>query len=304
MISIQLFLIVMNKILIPLEMSHPHDEKKTVLYGAGMAQELGMGLYLTMSLSFTDYHYAFGRSIAEGYPRYNPVELSDRQEKLYYETLKEYKTEIKETLDSAPEVQVNILRNSYPDQISSISEGNSIALIIMCRENILTKFLLPIHRTDIRSLEFDHLPILVHPPEKTFQPVRKILYSTNYHPYDQEVLRKLTDLFEPAQTEITVLHITEDLDFEKKLKQAGYLKLIRTKTKNENIQINTAVTRKKSDISNILRSFATHIEADIIAVMREQKSLLERLLHTGVTDKLAAESELPLMVFSESDGTK
>ena len=55
----------------------------------------------------------------------------------------------------------------------------------------------------------------------------------------------------------------------------------------------------KADISSLLRSFATDMEADLLVVLREEKSLLQRLLRQDVIEKLAAESEMPVMVFFE-----
>lgn len=112
----------MQQIWIPLELIHPKKEKKTVVYGAHVAREFVMELNLPISLSSADYNYAFGRSVAEGYPRYDPAELIGEREKLYQKTLIEVQSKIRETMDPAPAVHVHILHNNHAEQYSARSE--------------------------------------------------------------------------------------------------------------------------------------------------------------------------------------
>jgi nucleotide-binding universal stress UspA family protein len=210
-----------------------------------------------------------------------------------------YEKLIQEDLEKAPPVNIHILRNIYAENLAGKTKGNDAEFVILCRDNISTKSVFTLRVDNPESMGDEHLPVIIHPPEKEYAPVRKILFATNYHSYDMEVLKNLTGLFDPHKTEITALHITEDLELEKKLKQAGFLKLVRSETHNENIKINTQLNMGKADISNLLRSFAFDMEADLMVVLREEKSFLEKLLRQDVIEKLARESELPLMIFFE-----
>ena len=287
----------MKKIIIPLEFNHPQQEKRTVLYGARMALDLRMELVLTHSLS--DSQSAFGWIATEGYPIYNPPRMREEQEEYVHNMLSSYERLIQEELDMIPPINIHILRNIYAERHAGKTKENGAEFVILCRDNILTKPVFMPREVNPESMGYKQLPVIIHPPGKDYAPVDKILFATNYHSYDMEVLKKLTGQFNPNKTEITALHITEDLELEKKLKQAGFLKLVRSETRNDNIRINTQLTMGKADISNLLRSFAVDMEADLLVVLREEKSFLEKLLRQDVIEKLARESELPLMIFFE-----
>jgi hypothetical protein len=111
-------------------------------------------------------------------------------------------------------------------------------------------------------------------------------------------MKSLSKLFDDTKPEITALHITRDLNFDKKLKQAGYLKTIKSKIDNPNLKINILVTREETSISNSIRTLAIGEDADLIAILNEQNNFMGSVIKESVTNDLAINSEIPLMVFS------
>lgn len=288
----------MNRILLPVELNHPKYERDTVMYGAKLALDQGMGLFLVYFLNSRDLDYGAMGAISEKTAGIDPAEMVEPSKASVKNALNDYKQEIKEMMDPSPKVRTRVLNNRKADKMINDPEMNHIKIIILCSNNIVNNPFISLKITSDQLLNHGQTPILVHPTGKEYTPIRKILFGTNFHPFDIEVMKRLSALFDDNKPEITALHITRDLNFEKKLKQAGYLKMIKSRVKNSNLKINTLVTREKTNIPNSIHAMAIGKDADLIAILREEKNLIDTVLKKGVTKNLAARSELPLMVFS------
>jgi nucleotide-binding universal stress UspA family protein len=255
-----------NSILIPVELNHPEDESDTVIYGAKLALEHNMGLLLA----------------------------SMKQSN----ALEDYREIIHGIMGDTRRANIRILRKKKAENVIKKPEKHRIKLIILCSKNLEQQTFTPLKKTSARLLEKSPVPVLVHPAGRGYTPVRKILYGTDFHPFDIEVMKSLSELFDDKNPEITALHITRDLNFDKKLKQAGYLKTIKSKVHNPNLKINIMVTREKASIPNNILSLAVGNDADLIAILKEPGNFVGTLLKTSITHELATRSAIPLMVYS------
>jgi nucleotide-binding universal stress UspA family protein len=254
-----------NSILLPVELNHPDDETDTVVYGTKLALQLDMELLLA----------SMKRSGA----------------------LEHYQRTIHEVMGDGPGANFRILPKKQAGKVIKKPEKHRIKLIILCGKNLEEQPFIPAKNTSGRLLDKSHVPVLVHPPGRGYSPVRKILYGTDFHPFDIEVMKKLSGLFASTNPEITALHITRDLDFDKKLKQAGYLKTIRSKVHNPNLKIDIMVTRERSNIPNNILSLAIENDADLIAMLKVQNSLVGTRLKESITHELATKSAIPLVLY-------
>ncbi len=289
----------MKKIIIPLELHNTEEERKTALYGAKMARDLGMGITLTHNYRTIHTDFAYGTSMVEGYPRHDPTELLQERDDLIKKTLKGYQLEIRQLKEAPPSVDIHIFRNRYAEHLASEDEENGASFVLIPRKTILSSSIFKRRQIETEEYDFDDIPILVHPKASIYSPIRKILYGTNYHPYDIEVLKKLSHIFVREDTMIEALHVTDDLDFEAKIKQAGYLQVVRTQTINPNIDISTLVVKDKSVIGDGLQSYAFDRDADLIVILMEKQNLIEHILQPETINIVAAESRLPVMIFKE-----
>lgn len=273
----------MHIILLPLELNHPEDERGTVIYAARLAVEQHMQLLLAYFLN----------------PSYaDPAGAVKKRIKTIRKSLKDYRKEIKATMDPQPKVNFRILKSNKADKWINDPQKHKIKMIMICAKNLTDRPFVSLKITSGQLFNIGHTPVLVHPIGREYTPVRKILFGTNFHPFDIEVMKSLSELFDGNKPEIIALHVTRDLNFEKKLKQAGYLKTIKSKVNNDNLKINTLVTRGKINIPSYIHAMAVDRDADLIAVLKEEKHFIGSVLKQGVTNDLAVRSEIPLMVFS------
>lgn len=292
----------MKNILIPVELQHPEDQIRTVIYSAELAAELNMGLLFAFISDPDAYGYAAMWSMDEVSTRFNPARKISEQEEEIEKTLIGYQQEISELLDPVPPMNFLILSHGNTEKLLSQMEKFKIEFVIVCRSNLADRPFLSFDNINEQMLIDGHTPVIVHPPDKEFTPINKILFGTNFHPFDLDVLSRLSRLFDKHKTEITAMHITEDLNFEKQLKKAGYLKRIKSEIQNKNLNVNTRVAGERTSISKNIRSAAIDKDADLITVLNERPpNFPKRARKPGVTDALVYESELPLMVFSLVD---
>ena len=153
-------------------------------------------------------------------------------------------------------------------------------------------------KTIMQILKNQEIPVLIHPSEKRYDPIRKIIFGTNHHPLNADVINNLSEIFKHNNTEIIALHVTEDLEFGKKIKHPKYLKRLKNETNVNNLKINAIFTKKRLNRTNLIHSFAIDKDADMIAVLSENEKVAGEKLRPDVLHRLAAKSELPLMVYS------
>jgi hypothetical protein len=287
----------MKKILIPIELEYPEEQRNTVIYGAKMAAENNLGLLLAFSSRSRAYGYAGMWSMAEASTRFDPPrKVSEREEEIE-KTLRVYQEDINNLPDPVPMVKFQIISGDHAEKLVKKPKKKNIALVIICRSNLTDKPFFSIDNINELILNDSQTPVIVHPPVKEFSGVRKIVYGTNFHSLDVPVIQKLSELFDNENTEINVLHITEDSNFEIKFNEAVYAKTVSSKIKNKSLNISTMVTKRKDSVSDHIRSFSNDKGADIIAILKNRTNFLERAMQRGVSDELVTESELPLMVF-------
>jgi nucleotide-binding universal stress UspA family protein len=290
----------MKKIIIPVELLNPEEERRIILYGAKMARDLGMGMVLAYNYRSVPVDFAYGTGMVDGYPRHEPADLIQERDELVKKTLQGYQIEINKLTEAPPSVDIHILRNNYTENTAGKEGEDGAGFILLRRKTILSSSIFQDKQVDTEEYEYDDVPILVHPKDTGYHPILKIIYGTNYHPYDMEVLKKLSKIFGSRDVRIEALHVTDDLDFEAKIKQAGYQQVVRTATANKNIDISTLVVRNKSDVADGLQSYAFDRNADLIAILMEKQNLIERILQPETINNVAADSRLPVMIFRES----
>ncbi|NJK86610.1 MAG: universal stress protein [Bacteroidales bacterium] len=108
----------------------------------------------------------------------------------------------------------------------------------------------------------------------------------------------MVNLFNPFEPHITALHITDNLDFEERVKKEGFDTIIE-QTGYPNLDIKILHNRSDADTSEIIDSYASLIEANLIVVLKKNKSFFEKVFRTSTTTKLLNQSHVPVMVFHE-----
>lgn len=144
-------------------------------------------------------------------------------------------------------------------------------------------------------------PVYIIQPDAVYQPFRKIIYASDYNEEDITTLMNLLNLAEPFDPEIIALHISNDNEFEMKLKSEGFAKMLREKTAYNKFSVKMVADKDGVDAVESLVSEAEKLKANLIVVLKENKNFFERLFKSSFTAELVKGTQLPILVFHKNE---
>lgn len=144
-------------------------------------------------------------------------------------------------------------------------------------------------------------PVLVVPENAEYKGLHHIVYATDYHEEDIPTLRRLIDLTHSLSPEIEALHITDNLDFDEKVKKAGFQKMLETKTGYRRISLTSLQYSNGHEMTDLINSYASRTKTDLIVVLKENKNFLQRIFHPSSSEKMVEESKNTILVFHEQE---
>jgi len=138
-------------------------------------------------------------------------------------------------------------------------------------------------------------PVLAIPSEAVFSGIKNIAYASDFECEETIYLQQLFGIAEPLQAEVSIINIQT----ERQLNIFSDNQVIRAITKNfPNNNFSIAQIQEK-DIVEGLHEFTQDIQADVLAVSIHERSFIEDLFHTSISERLIYSSSLPLLALPE-----
>jgi nucleotide-binding universal stress UspA family protein len=144
-------------------------------------------------------------------------------------------------------------------------------------------------------------PVWMIPEKSKYHTFSEILYATDYQQEDLQTLQNLIGLTHQFSPNITALHVIESMDFEVRIKKAGFQEMVQMKTGYDKVTVKSLIERTGDDIGQMITDYARLTKADLITVLKENHPFIERLFKSSVTKKIIQKSEIPVLVFHEQD---
>ncbi len=144
-------------------------------------------------------------------------------------------------------------------------------------------------------------PVWIIPPDARYQPLKRIIYATDYNEEDISTLKSLIELTKPFEPDILALHISDDDKFEIKLKSEGFAEILNKKTGSNNISLKLIADKEGTDAVEILVREAEKAKANLLVVLKENRNFFERLFKSSFTAELVKSSQLPVLVFHKAN---
>jgi hypothetical protein len=274
----------------------PKSSRGFIEYSVNLARELSLNLQLI---------YVENPNIppmgTPNLPAEAMAELQRNLEQSVKETeiiLKRYVKELMNLISGEMIVDVTAEVNSEKIVLQQmIGEGHGQLLVLESpdkhsswSENLITNEI-------IRSVE---CPVWIVPREAEYYTPAEIVYATDYKSQDINTLVRLVNLLGKLSPTITALHITDDEGFESKIKETGFQKMIQNNTGYQKINVN-ALLEAGQDISKLINEFAIATEADLIVILKENRSFLERIFKASPEKKIIKHARIPVLVFHEKE---
>lgn len=140
-------------------------------------------------------------------------------------------------------------------------------------------------------------PVYIIPAHASYQPIKKIVYATDYSEEDITTLKNLLKFTKPFDPEIIALHISNDDEFEKKLKSEGFAEMLSKETGSSKVTVKMIADKDGKDAVESLVSEAEKEKANLIVVLKENRNFFERLFQSSFTSELVKKAQMPIMAF-------
>jgi nucleotide-binding universal stress UspA family protein len=124
-----------------------------------------------------------------------------------------------------------------------------------------------------------------------------VIYATDYNEEDIPTLKELIRLTYFNSPTITALHITENIDFDLRIKNAGFQKMLESQVDYDNIRVKALVEDQGDDMVSLINDYATRENADLIVVLKENRRFLERLFKPSSSEKIIEKANRPVLVY-------
>lgn len=155
-------------------------------------------------------------------------------------------------------------------------------------------------RNSMEIIEDAKCPVWIVPNACIYEPFKEIIYATDYNEDDVSSLKKLISTTQHYSPNITALHITDNIDFDEKVKKAGFIEVLQKSTSYKQISVKVLKENSNSEIAELINDYANIINANLIVVLKENKSFFERIFKTSQTKSIIKNSMLPIVVFHEN----
>lgn len=221
------------------------------------------------------------------------------------------------------ETQLALLASKFKKEVDSFSV-NAFHPTIKCKSQMgnLSRHLAPLladkeifllvmadHDKSLATLLLDNnmqeiietiaLPILIIPQDQAFKQITKIAFATDLRNSDIEVLASLVVLARPFQAEIMLAHICADPSAENvKADIDRFLNEVSNKIDYPHIYYRDI---QRDHVKKGLQLLTEEVEVDLLVMVHRDKGFFTQLFNTSNTEKIAAEIQLPLLVYNHPE---
>ncbi|MEJ1223543.1 universal stress protein [Sediminicola sp. 1XM1-17] len=136
-------------------------------------------------------------------------------------------------------------------------------------------------------------------PNSGSNPIKKILYATDFMEADIAAIKKLVPLANVLDAKIHVVHISTEKEYAGKEQMEWFKDMLQQKVSYAKIDFKLVFS---DHIEAELKNQVEQLGADLLVLLqREEKGFLNKLFHTSMVKKLEGHIPTPLLSFNQSN---
>lgn len=147
----------------------------------------------------------------------------------------------------------------------------------------------------LKTIKEAPIPVLVIPPDSQFKEIGLILYATNFETADYQAVKRLCHLFAAFHPMVCCLHIAEDGTSPELVSKMDQLQQQLT-IQCPDLKLSFEIVENK-DIEEGLEEFLNEKQVAIIALMKHERNLLEKIFSQSVTKNILFHTKIPMLSF-------
>ena len=142
-------------------------------------------------------------------------------------------------------------------------------------------------------------PILAIPADASYNPIKTIVYGTDFENEDIYALRKLVEMSKHFDAEIKVVHSTTKKELDKANQMEGFKNMLLQKVKYDRMEFVHLVSE---NIFDALRMYLVEVGADMVVLLeREMVGVFKKWFHRDLVKKMESYGNIPLLSFRGSN---
>lgn len=230
--------------------------------------------------------------------RYVQLELEEANKKAK-QKLVHFSNDLKKTIPpellAAVKLHYRMLKGTPVNVITDACERYHPDLIILgtCDERNLGEF---IGKTTAKVIEHSNYPVLVVPPDASFQGKEKInvMYGTDFYNADNSSLNKLLQILQPYDKIIHCVHIDlhDDSHHQEKVEELN--QMLAKEYKEYNIKCELF---ESDNIISGYDEFIKRNKIDLLSVSKLKRSAFYKIFHRNLLEKLISTEKIPMLIF-------
>jgi nucleotide-binding universal stress UspA family protein len=191
-----------------------------------------------------------------------------------------------------------VTNDSVTEGIIENSKNLAAELVIIGRKDKHTErglFVGDIGKSLVEKLS---CPLMIV-PNYGGDPIKKILYATDFMEADIEAINKLVPIAKAMDAKVNIVHISTEKEYAGKEQMEWFKDMLHQKVENGHLNFKLVFS---DDIEEELKNQLKQIGADLVVLLeREEKGFLNKLFHRSMVKKLEGHISIPLLSFNQSN---
>ncbi|QNK62428.1 universal stress protein [Pedobacter sp. PAMC26386] len=176
----------------------------------------------------------------------------------------------------------------------TLSNRDIVLLVMGTHRKGLASLIMGNHMRDI--IGSVPTPVLIVPENQSFKKMKKLVFATDMNDSDLDIINALTELAKPSHAELTLAHIQipEISEEENKKQVTNFLEDVANKINYPKIYYREV---KETPLKAGLKWLTENVACDLFVMVHRHKNFLEQIFNLSNTQKMAANTNLPLLVY-------
>jgi len=142
-------------------------------------------------------------------------------------------------------------------------------------------------------------PIMAIPSDASYNPIKTIVYGTDFENEDIYAIRKLVEMADQFDADIKVVHITTKKDLAKANHMEVFKNMLLQKVQYEHMEFVHLVSQ---NIFDALKKYLREVEADLVVLLeRTKRGVFKKWFHRDLVKKMESYGNIPLLSFRGSN---
>jgi nucleotide-binding universal stress UspA family protein len=153
--------------------------------------------------------------------------------------------------------------------------------------------------TTKQLIENSPCPVLAIPADAEYNPLKTIVYASDFEEEDVYAIRKLTEIAISYTSKIKIIHISTEDEYKGQMQLKWFKEILSKKVAYEHMEFKLMFNE---DVFGSLQGYLEEVGADIMVMLeREEAGFLKKWFHRDLVQKMESHGKVPLLSFRGSN---